>query len=223
MGYSHLILITVTLNLKIMRLLLTSSISVLMAILFVFCFGTSGIFYAAGCIILGSIALVILGDIEKKKLLKILLADLKFFGTHSFMGKEIREIIYSGRSNVEIVGGKRLVTIPINSRISVSGKLTLLLKDICMCDRKIFKFRYVLGNDVYDQERILNSLFLLGYKDKYDLDGLQNSDVYINETYSIRISETMLEDEDEIRPMIVVTNEKFLADLKNIDKKVGTT
>lgn len=201
-----------------MRLFLTLSISVLMAILFVFYFGTSGIFYAAGCIILGSIALVILESIKKKKLLKILLADLRFFGTHSFMGKEVGEIIYSGRSNVEIVGGKRLVTIPINSRISVSGKLTLLLKDICMCDKKIYKFRYVLGNDVYDQERILNSLFLLGYKDKYDLDGL-NSDIYINGTYSIRISETMLEDEDEIRPMIVVTNEKFLTDLKNIDKK----
>ena len=29
----------------------------------------------------------------------------------------------------------------------------------------------------------------------------------------------MIEDEDKIWPMIVVTNEKFLADLKNIDKK----
>jgi hypothetical protein len=205
-----------------MRLFLTSSISVLMAVLFVIYFGASGVFYAAGCIILGSIALVILESIEKKKLLKILLSDLKFFGTHSFMGKEIGEIIYSGKSKVEIIGGKRLVTIPINSHISVSGKLTLLLKDICMCDKKIYKFRYVLGNDIYDQERILNSLFLLGYKDKYNLNGLpsiEGSDVYINETYSIRLSETMLEDENEIRPMIVVTNEKFLSDLKNIDKK----
>ncbi len=204
-----------------MRLFLTSSISVLMAVLFVFYFGASGVFYAAGCIILGSIALMILESIEKKKLLKILLSDLKFFGTHSFMGKEIGEIIYSGRSKVEIIGGKRLVTIPINNHISVSGKLTLHLKDICMCDKKIYKFRYVLGNDVYDKERILNSLFLLGYKDKYNLDGLPNieSDTYINETYSIRLSETMLEDEDKTRPMIVVTNEKFLADLKNIDKK----
>ena len=207
-----------------MRLFLTSSISVLMAVLFVIYFGASGVFYAAGCIILGSIAFVILESIEKKKLLKILLADLKFFGTHSFMGKEIGEIIYSGRSKVEIIGGKRLVTIPINSRISVSGKLTLLLKDICMCDKKIYKFRYVLGDDIYDQERILNSLFLLGYKDKYNLDGLPNievegSDVYINETYSIRLSETILEDEDKTRPMIVVTNEKFLSDLKNVDKK----
>lgn len=205
-----------------MRLFLISAISVLMAVLFVIYFGASGVFYAAGCIILGSIALVILESIEKKKLLKILLADLKFFGTHSFMGKEIGEIIYSGRSNVKIIGEKRLVTIPINSCISVSGKLTLLLKDICMCDKKIYKFRYVLGNDIYDQERILNSLFLLGYKDKYNLNGLPNiesSDVYINGTYSIRLSETMLEDEDKTRPMIVVTNEKFLEDLKNVDKK----
>lgn len=205
-----------------MRLLLTSSISVLMAVLFVFYFGASGVFYAAGCIILGSIAFVVLESIEKKKLLKILLDDLKFFGTHSFMGKEIGEIVYSGRSKEEIIGGKRLVTIPINNSISVSGKLTLLLKDICMCDKKIYKFRYVLGNDIYDQERILNSLFLLGYKDKYNSDGLpsiEGSDVYINETYSIRLSETMLEDEDKARPMIVVTNEKFLSDLKNIDKK----
>lgn len=204
-----------------MRLLLTSSISVLMAILFVFYFGASGVFYAAGCIILGSIAFVVLESIEKKKLLKILLADLKFFGTHSFMGKEIGEIVYSGRSKVEIVGGKRLVTIPINNHISVSGKLTLFLKDICMCDKKIYKFRYVLGNDIYDQERILNSLFLLGYKDKYNSEGLPNiegSD-YVNETYGIRISKTILEDEDKARPMIVVTNEKFLADLKDIDKK----
>ena len=205
-----------------MRLFLTSSISVLMAVLFVIYFGASGVFYAAGCIILGSIAFVVLESIEKKKLLKILLADLKFFGTHNFMGKEIGEIIYSGKSNVEIIGGKRLVTIPINSRISVSGKLTLLLKDICMCDKKIYKFRYVLGNDIYDQERILNSLFLLGYKDRYNSNGLPNiesSDIYVNGTYSVRLSETMLEDENEIRPMIVVTNEKFLLDLKNIDKK----
>ena len=203
-----------------MRLFLTSTISVLIAVLFVFCFGTSGIFYA-GCIILGSFALVILESIEKRKLLKILLADLKFFGTHDFIGKEIGKIIYSGKSKTKIIGGKKLVTIPINSSISVSGKLTILLKDIYVCDKKIYCFRYVLGNNIYDKKRTIDSLSLLGYKDKYNSRGLPNiesSDVYVNETYSIRLSETMLEYEDKTRPMIVVTNEKLLTDLQNIEK-----
>ena len=79
-----------------MKLFLTSSISVLMAILFVFCFGSSGVFYAAGCIILGSIAFIVLESIEKKKLLKILLADLKFFGTHSLMGNSTLPTLQKG-------------------------------------------------------------------------------------------------------------------------------